>query len=363
MSSKHPPIARSARRSLAVFLLAFGTIHVGLTAVCGWGPAEFHDPLYGEKLSQLRRRMAAAPAGTPLFVVLGSSRAMTGLNARLLERHLNETKSRLAVVYNFAVPGGGPVTELLLLRRLLDDGIRPDTILLEMWPCFFAEQAVPHNLIWLESHGLGLKERGWIGEYGPLADPRSVTTTGGLYVPWYRHRFALLRRFARGLMPNIHWGVMSPLFDDAGWEPIGGQHPSDETYSHYVEIEKPSVSAYLEPRPLSSATCRVVNDFFALTKEHRIRVVLTLFPDASDLRGWCSDEHRRNVMNFLEQAGHDFDLTLIDGHEWLHDEDFFDPVHVLATGADHFTDRFANILTRLDRGPAASVASRPLERR
>jgi hypothetical protein len=363
MSSKLPSIACSARRSLAVFLLAFGTIHIGLTALCGWGPAEFHDPLYGEKLSQLRRRIKRAPAGTPLAVVLGSSRAMTGLNAQLLERRLNEARRRPTVVYNFAVPGGGPVTELLLLRRLLDDGIRPDTLLLEMWPCFFAEQAVPHNLIWLESHGLGLKERNWIGEYGPLADPRSVTTTSGLLAPWYRHRFALLRRFARGLMPNIHWGVMSPLFDDAGWEPIGGQHPSDDTYSHYVETEKPTVSAYLEPKPLSSATCRVINDIFAVTKEHQIRVVLTLFPEARDLRDWCSEKHRSNIMGFLEQAGRDYDLTLIDGHDWLHDEDFFDPVHVLATGADHFTDHFAGMMTGQDTRRPENVASRPINRR
>jgi hypothetical protein len=362
MARKFQPIARAARRSLVWSLVTLGLIHFGLTALVGWGPAEFHDPLYGEKLGQLRRNVARAPAGTPLVLVFGSSRAMTGLNARLLQQRLTESERRPVVVYNFAVPGGGPVTELLLLRRLLDDGVRPDTLVLEMWPSFFAEQAVRHNLIWLESHGIGLKERNWLAAYGPLADPRSVTTTGGLLVPWYRHRFALLRRFARGLMPNIPWGVLSPKFDEAGWEPIGGPHPGNEVYSYYVEAEKPAVSAYLQGGPLAPVSCRIVQEILASARSQRIRVVLTLFPDASDLREWCPDEYRRSVMTFLETACREHDQTLVDGHDWLPDEDFFDPVHLISSGADHFTDRLAGVMTGLDAESPENVASRPVER-
>src|SRR5579863_4716228 len=181
-------MARTARASLAWSLIALGSIHLGLTALVGWGPAEFHDPLYGEKLQRLRGRMARAEEGTELVLVLGSSRALTGLNAELLQRRLAETGHRPAVIYNFAVPGGGPVTELLLLHRLLEDGVRPDLLVLEMWPAFFAESAVSGNLEWLESHGIGIAERSWLATYGPLADPRSVTTVGGMVVPWYRHR-------------------------------------------------------------------------------------------------------------------------------------------------------------------------------
>jgi hypothetical protein len=145
MPNRHP-LDKMARASLGWSLLTLGLIHLGLTALVGWGPAEFHDPLYGEKLEQLRGRLARAPAGSRLVLVLGSSRALTGLNAQLLERRWTETARQGVVIYNFAVPGGGPVTELLLLHRLLADGVCPDLLILEVWPAFFAETAVASNI-------------------------------------------------------------------------------------------------------------------------------------------------------------------------------------------------------------------------
>ncbi len=363
MLANHGPrkrrFARTARASLAWSFLVLGLIHAGLSALVGWGPAEFHDPLYGEKLAQLRGRVSRAEAGTRLAVVLGSSRALTGLNAQLLERRLADMHCPPVIIYNFAVPGGGPVTELLLLHRLLEDGVRPDLLILEMWPVFFAETAVSGNLEWLESHGIGLEERSWLATYGPLADPRSVTTVGGMVVPWYRHRFALLRRFARRLMPSIPWGVRSHSFDAAGWEPIGGQRPSQEVYAHLVEADRQAVTPYFRTDRLAPASCRVVKEILTLAGQHRIHVVLTLFPEGSDLRQWCPEEYRDRVMTALEAACREHDLDLIDGHDWLADEDFFDPVHVMASGASEFTDRLAGRLSELEGGSAANVASRP----
>ncbi|HWB11335.1 MAG TPA: DUF1574 family protein [Pirellulales bacterium] len=355
-------MAKTSRASLAWFLLASGLIHVGLSALVGWGPAEFHDPLYGEKLAQLRGRMARAETGARLVVVLGSSRALTGLNAQLLEHRLTESVDHPLVIYNFAVPGGGPVTELLLLHRLLEDGVRPDWLILEMWAPFFAETAVSGNLEWLESHGIGIQERSWLATYGPLADPRSVTTVGGTLVPWYRHRFALLRRFARRLMPSIPWGVRSPRFDEGGWEAIGGERPEPELYARLVEIDRSAIEPFFQADRLAPASRRVVGDLLALTKRHGIRVVLTLFPEASDLRGWCPDDYRDRVMADLQAACREHDFDLIDGHDWLPDEQFFDPVHVMAAGANDFTDRFADRLSPLRGDAAAEVASRPADR-
>jgi len=69
MPSRHS-LDKTARAALGWSFLTLGLIHVGLTALVGWGPAEFHDPLYGEKLQQLRGRLAQASAGSRLVVVL-----------------------------------------------------------------------------------------------------------------------------------------------------------------------------------------------------------------------------------------------------------------------------------------------------
>ncbi|HVA49622.1 MAG TPA: DUF1574 family protein [Pirellulales bacterium] len=334
--------------------MSLGLIHLALSALVGWGPAEFHDPLYGEKLDQLRSHLARAPKGTPLVLVLGSSRALTGLNARRLEQRLAETRRRPVVVYNFAVPGGGPVTELLLLRRLLDAGIRPDTLILETSPTFFAEVAVPDNLTWLESHGIGLGERNWLESYGPLADPRSVTTTSGVLVPWYRHRFALVRWVARGFMPSIPWGVLSSWFDEHGWEPIGGDRRSDQMYAQFVAAERGALGPYFQNSRLAPASRRVFQDLLTLLDSQQIRTVLALFPEGSDLRRWCPAEFRARVMAALGSVGREREVTIVDGHDWLSDDDFFDPIHLIASGADRFTDRLAGLTAFSDiRAPLA----------
>lgn len=340
MSSKRRSRADQARATLVWSMLCLAVVHCILSALVGWGPPEFHDPLYGEKLDQLRKRMAMAP-DSRLILVLGSSRALTGLNARLLEQRLAELQRCPAVVYNFAVPGGGPVTELLLLRRLLDAGVRPDALFLEMSPTFFAEPAVPENLKWLESHGIGLGERRWLAAYGPLAEPRSVTTTSGALLPWYRHRFALVRTVARGFMPTIPWGVLSPWFDDAGWEPIAAERRDDTMYGQFVAGERDALAPYFQQESLAPPSCRIIDDLVTLLKKQRIHTVLTVFPEASDLRGWCPDGFRRQAMATLQATAQTHSCIVVDGHDWLADSDFFDPIHVISPGASRFTERLA----------------------
>lgn len=346
MSSKCRARVLCARATLVWSLVCIVLLHCGLSVLVGWGPPEFHDPLYGEKLDQLRSRIAEAPKDASLILVLGSSRALTGLNARLLEQRLAERQA--AVVYNFAVPGGGPVTELLLLRRLLDAGIRPDTLILEMSPTFFAGPAVPENLKWLESHGIGLAERRWLAAYGPLADPHSVTTTSGMLLPWYRHRFALIRATARGFMPTIPWGVLSPWFDDAGWEPIAAESRNEAMYAQFVAGEREALAPYFKQAGLAPASCRIIDDLLTELSTQHIRTVLTVFPEASDLRGWCPDEFRRRVTEALQTAAEKHDFDLVDGHGWLADDDFFDPIHVISRGASRFTDRLAGSMFNLE---------------
>jgi hypothetical protein len=183
-----------------------------------------------------------------------------------------------------------------------------------------------------------------------------------MVVPWYLHRFALLRRFARRLMPRIPWGVLSAEFDEAGWEPIAGERPQPQVYARLVEADKRAIEPFFQTDRLAPASYRVVDDLLALTERHGIHVVLTLFPEASDLRGWCPDEYRGRMMAALETACREHNLDLIDGHDWLPDEQFFDPVHVMASGANDFTDQFASRLSELESGSAANVASRLADR-
>jgi hypothetical protein len=72
--------------------------------------------------------------------MLGSSRTRQGLLGKSLEQPLGQATGRPAVVFNFGQNSAGPMTELLNLKRLLADGIRPDLLLVEVMPPFLGVQ-------------------------------------------------------------------------------------------------------------------------------------------------------------------------------------------------------------------------------
>src|SRR5262245_57394681 len=112
----------------------------GLAAFRGLG--ELRDPQYACKADKLAR-LLDRPGPRPFTVVmLGSSRTAFGLDAGRLERPCADGGARPPVgpllVFNFGIPGAGPLTELLTLRRLLAGGTRPDHVLIEVLPPLLA---------------------------------------------------------------------------------------------------------------------------------------------------------------------------------------------------------------------------------
>src|SRR5262249_4969675 len=109
---------------------SFGALHLGLTAAMEYGLRVLRAPYYAFKAARLRRRLGegdasgtATGAGRPeLVVMVGSSRASDGLRGRLIEGDLGRRLGRPVILFNFGIPGDGPMTELLNVERRLADG-------------------------------------------------------------------------------------------------------------------------------------------------------------------------------------------------------------------------------------------------
>jgi hypothetical protein len=83
------------------------------------------DPEYGTKRARL-----AENRGRPLRLVLGSSRTNLGIHPVALPPlpavPARDGAPTEPVVFNASLMAAGPVLQLLCLRRLLSNGIRPD---------------------------------------------------------------------------------------------------------------------------------------------------------------------------------------------------------------------------------------------
>ncbi len=138
--------SRGQRRARMVLLWGLGLFTVlqltgGLLLDYCWPLLRF--PSAGQVLAALQQTPA------PRVVFLGSSRTRVGIEqgvvGPLLSRYCS--LSDLCPALNAGVPAGDPITEEFLLRRLLDQGVRPDWVVLEVSP----ETLNQHNE-WLAIH-------------------------------------------------------------------------------------------------------------------------------------------------------------------------------------------------------------------
>ncbi len=181
-----------------LLLFALSQLALGLW-ICRRHP-EFRDPEFSSVLTGLRSRLAEAP-GRPLVLVLGSSRPANSLRPAILTRALADTEPS-PVVFNAALLWGGPLHELLVFRRLLADGVRPDWLLIEVFPPMLTQQGAFSEETFITARGLEWTD-------GPLVYRYFRERAAGLehvlqegIAPALCHRARFLERFAPMLLPR-----------------------------------------------------------------------------------------------------------------------------------------------------------------
>src|SRR5260370_12540829 len=102
---------------------------MGVAIECGmWG---FRDPWYQHKIVHLRRQWherthGDASSSTRLAVMLGSSRTGNGLKGTCFEEEMHAALGERWTIRNIPPQAGAPLTDLIHVRPILADGIRPD---------------------------------------------------------------------------------------------------------------------------------------------------------------------------------------------------------------------------------------------
>jgi hypothetical protein len=331
-------LARSARSALFWGVAVFLVSQLGLALAIEWRLPELREPYYAYKAERLQERIEAAPAA-PTVVMLGSSRVVYGLRGQSLERELAGRDGDSPIVFNFGMPGAGPLTQLLALKRLLAEGVRPDVLLIEVLPPVLAGH-VP-----LAEVNRMAPERLWLEDI-PVAE-RYIAPGGGLRAEWWRawplpayhHRFAIVSRVAPALLPfplRLDW---FRHIDDSGWIPPPWKERTPERYRHALERTRGEYLYYLEDFRLGGPNCQALRELLDLCRQERIATVLVLMPEGDDFRGWYSPGAWAQVEGFLQQLPREYGVPLVNAREWSADDDFADSHHLMPAGAERFTAR------------------------
>jgi hypothetical protein len=302
-----------------------------------WQP-ELCDPEYGYKLHTLRGR-STSRSGRPLLVAIGSSRTNLGLRPEVLGDVLSGAGQR-PVVFNFALNGSGPLLELICLRRLLADGIRPDWLVIEVHPALLNQDAG-----WAEESALNINRIRWVD----LPALRRLASHPWLLLrqwcrsrmtPCFSHRFCIMTRYAPEFLPwesrQDGWRQM----DRSGWMPYKFAAVDAARYRKGVEYARREYTPALAHFHISPLPDRAVRDMLTLCRQERIPALLLLMPEGSEFRSWYPPTADKVIADYLAGLCREYGTCAIDARTWIADHYFFDSHHLLPCGATDFTRRF-----------------------
>lgn len=350
----YPDRARQARAALLWGAGVFALFQVALgVAMHRWLP-QLRDPWYAYRAERLvRRTSGSARAFTVL--VLGSSRVQCGLCSAELEARLVRQLERPVVVFNFGIPGAGPIANLVHYTRLRSRGIRPDLLLVEVLPvCLDQRLSEPPEADFFRAHHLDLRELDLLARYGLERRSRWRDWWLAALVPVAGQRFEILSRLTPGLLPGrlrLDWAAR---VDDSGWQPPLIGVPTSAQRLQGVARDREGHGRILSGFRLGEAPARALRDLVCCCREDDIPVALVWMPESSAYRGWFSPQGLSQLQAFLEQLKRERALPLIDARAWVRDDDFRDGHHLTTNGAAVFTER----LEREVIAPTLSMKSR-----
>ncbi|HEY7315915.1 MAG TPA: hypothetical protein VH643_41680 [Gemmataceae bacterium] len=354
MSARRSRMAKQTRACLLWMLAFFALAHLGmLIATQGCWP-HLRDPEFGYKLTLLRKHRAAEP-NRPLLVLLGSSRTGQGMRPGVLPP-LKTADGRTAFVFNFSQVGSGPLAELVTLCRLLDAGIRPDWLAIEVLPALLGRS----NDACGEAGG-GVSRIGWndlrlLSKYVP--DPGTMTRRwyNVQLAPWHAHRFSLMNHCAADCVPwrkrVDHWKCN----DDWGWSDLGDDSQPLVLVPSALELARQTYYEELQHYHIAEMQDRALHDLLALCRREGIPTVLYLMPEGSIYRGWYAPETRACVDDYLKRLTRETGVPIVDARDWMPDKYFGDSHHLYRLGATRFTRTIGEkVFTHLVRGQLDAI--------
>lgn len=336
---------RRARSIVYWSLAGFAALQLALAVSIELWLPQVRDPYYGNRVKLLRQRTVEATPRPFTVVMLGSSRTRQALWGKSLEQPVAQATGRPAVVFNFGQNSAGPMTELLNLKRLLADGIRPDLLLVEVMPPFLGVQQACEEAseLRLPTHRLRFADLPLVEHYGePMRSSVYCEWWQAALFPWHSHRMKIFSCF----WPLPTW--------DAQYEGLDGL---DDSCSHYGSPAQ--IRRKLEPRAMQAGleyarreycerlanfrlggpNCEALCELLTLCRESNIRTVLVLMPEGDLFRSWYPPSVWNAIQNHLDEISRTYRTPMINCRNWISSEDFIDSHHLQFKGADEFTRR------------------------
>ena len=346
--------ARSSRsrRTLLFGLAAFALTQGAFACLVLSDPVLPREDHWQRKLRQYRPRVAAHPDAV-VAVQLGSSRTGFGVRGTQAEPWLSDRLGRPVVLFNMGLCGSGPAATLVNLRGMLDDGVRPHLLLLEVLPPLLDDgdvledlepERLPAGQMRLGeaavTAALAGKERPWLW----------AEWLGAQAVPTCTHRQTLLSlSFPRLLSPEARRdGVRGA--DESGYVPV--RHHSAEEAARALNAARMDYEPVLRRFRLSRRRLDLVGETIETARREGMAVALVLMPEGPAFRSWYPPGTWPLIFGAVEDLAREQGVPLINLREALDEDDLIDSHHATVEGARKLTLELARRIEPLLREAA-----------
>jgi hypothetical protein len=352
-------LRKRSRAAALSFIGAVAVMHLAALLFLDEIRPGIRDPEYGRRVRHLRHRLAEDPA-RPSVLVIGSSRTAMGVRPSEWEGiRPAEVGQPDPLMFNMSLLGSGPLMELMVVNRLLADGIVPGMVLFEYWPPFFSSEKE-----WEEPKRIA------IDRLSPVDDPivQDYFTNAAeveqarrqyRWNPIHASRERLLAQVLPPWLPQSRrqdwaWHEIDPW----GWKPgpdvAPGLTPERETRRDVCQaIYKPIFDDYR----ISPMAERAMRQAVATMRGRGVAVGLVYLPESSEFRGWYPPAVQKLANEHLAKLSQELDVPVIDARMWMNDEVFVDGFHLTRIGAAEFTRRLGPAIAGMFQvGYASRVA-------
>ncbi len=333
-------LTQCSRADVTWGLTLFVAAQLGLAvAIERWLP-ELRDPRYACRAAKLCPRTVAAEPKPLTLVMLGSSRVQDGLVSSELESRLRRDFARDVVMFNFGLPGAGPVANLFYFERLRAAGVKPELLLVEVAPMLLSgSDDVPQEAGYFKADRLWFRELAMVERYGIPIDELRRDWWQDWPVPCHGHRFAIMSLFLPRFLPyHLRLGGDRQV-DQSGWLARNTTPLTPEQRRLAQEYAWKDFGVPLASFRLSAAACRAQRELLLRCREEHIAVALVWMPEGTTFQGWYPAEAEARIRGHLDELGNEFGVPLVDARDWVEDDGFIDGQHLHAVGAAVFTER------------------------
>jgi hypothetical protein len=325
---------RSARAAVWSGALAFAAATAGLAVALDTVKPEWRDPEFGHRLNQIREWKANTP-DRPLVVAFGSSRTQMGLSPAAMG-FADSPGSPL--VYNLGYRASRPLGTHLHLARLLDAGVKPDAILVQLAsPELMATgPAEKQYAVWAPRFSPADARR--LAPYTDDPAPFRRAWARGRLNPWSAYRQAVLSDLLPDWQPpRVRAEFVWEQMDAFGFTPHPSAAVSDEDrarlYPHARRAARRAVNGFTP----GDVPDRVLRDVVGRCRSEGIAVAFFRAPESPAYRSWYSAKSRAALEDYCRGLGTRLGVEVFPAPDHLEETDFADGDHLLRHGAEKYS--------------------------